>query len=274
MPLLLFRRKKIHAQIVLSPRGMLRESAIKFKTTRKKLFISLLNSWHIPEKIHFHATDEQERKDIRRYFPRTLKLDMVPNFSAALPTAIPTIEKKPGALLCVFISRINSIKNINFFLEILGQVPETLHIELAIYGEVEDASYWQVAQKKIHSLPKNIKIIYHGPLPHAQVMATLGAHHIFVLPTKGENFGHAIYEALSAGRPVLISDKTPWLGLRQKEVGWDLPLTDTSVWLGALKEAAAFDQSTYNNWSTNCRQYIRDYIEKADLKNEYIKIFS
>lgn len=274
LPLLLYWRKKINAQIILSPRGMLRESAIKFKTNRKKIFINLLNFLQIPERIHFHATDEQERKDIGRYFPRIRKLDMVPNFSAGLPSETSPIEKTPGTLLCVFISRINSIKNIIFFLEILGKVPEDLHIRLAIYGEIEDASYWQEAQKIIHSLPKHIKISYHGPLPHAQVMNTLGAHHVFVLPTKGENFGHAIYEALSAGRPVLISDRTPWLKLREKEVGWDLPLDDPAAWLGALKEAAAFDQETYNNRSANCRRFVQEYIEKADLKNEYIKIFS
>ena len=35
----------------------------------------------------------------------------------------------------------------------------------------------------------------------------------FLLPTGGENFGHAIFEALSCGVPALISDRTPWRDL-------------------------------------------------------------
>ena len=30
------------------------------------------------------------------------------------------------------------------------------------------------------------------------------------LPTKGENFGHAISDSIANSTPVFISDKTPW----------------------------------------------------------------
>ena len=42
------------------------------------------------------------------------------------------------------------------------------------------------------------------------VEESLQASHLFALLTLGENFGHAIGEALRAGCPVLISDQTPW----------------------------------------------------------------
>ena len=274
LPLLLLWRKKIQAKVVLSPRGMLRESAIRSKSTRKKIFISLLNRLGIPENIHFHATDEQEKKDIHRYFPRAGRVVLIPNFSATLPQGLSFLEKVPGRLRCVFISRIMGIKNILFFLQVLQSVPISILLELAIYGEVEDAAYWQESQKQIQSLPKHIQVNYHGPLPHAQVIPTLEQHHIFVLPTRGENFGHAIYEALTAGRPVLISDKTPWLGLREKEIGWDLSLDEPASWLKAVEEAAGFDQSTYNRWSARCREFAGDHQEKSDLKKEYIKLFT
>lgn len=46
----------------------------------------------------------------------------------------------------------------------------------------------------------------------------------FFVPTKGENFGHVFIEALSAGVPILVSDKTPWRDLEAKGVGWDISL--------------------------------------------------
>jgi glycosyltransferase involved in cell wall biosynthesis len=274
LPLILFWRKKIKAEVVLSPRGMLRESAIKSKSTRKKLFISLLNGMRIPEKINFHATDEQERKDILHYFPRARKVELISNFSAELPSAITAIQKMAGKLRCVFISRIMAIKNISFFLQLLDKIPDTVQLELAIYGEVEDAAYWEQAQKIIQGLPAHIKIAYHGPLPHAKVIETLGAHHLFVLPTTGENFGHAIFESLSAGRPVLISDKTPWFNLRNQLVGWDLSLDNPKAWLNALEEAVEWDQTAFDRWSNSSRKFAVRHVGQFNLKSEYVKLFS
>ncbi|MCB8933280.1 MAG: glycosyltransferase, partial [Chthonomonadaceae bacterium] len=57
----------------------------------------------------------------------------------------------------------------------------------------------------------------------------LQAYDAFFMPTHGENFGHAIWEALAAGLPVVISDKTAWRGLEAAGAGWDLPLSDEAA---------------------------------------------
>jgi glycosyltransferase involved in cell wall biosynthesis len=274
LPMKLLWRKKIHAPVVLSPRGMLRESAIKLKSAKKKLFIAFLNRLQIPENIRFHATDAQEKKDILRYFPKAKSVELIPNFSADLPEQIAPIEKKPGILRCVFISRIMPIKNILFFLKLLNIVPDEVQLEFTIYGEVEDEKYWQQAQKVIHFLPKNTTVLYCGPIPHEKVISSFEANHLFVLPSTGENFGHAIFEAFSAGRPVLISDKTPWRGLQDLQVGWDIPLDAPEAWLAALQEAANADQQVFNNWSEKCREYARERQGRSDLQEAYIKLFS
>jgi glycosyltransferase involved in cell wall biosynthesis len=273
MPLYQLWRKKIQAKVILSPRGMLRESAIKSKSTRKKLFISLLNRLQLPSKIIFHATDEQEKKDVGHYFPRAQRVELIPNFSAELPAEISSIEKVPGRLRCVFISRIMAIKNISFFLDILKQVSESLMLDFSVYGEVEDEAYWQEAKEKIKQLPKNIRVTYYGPLPHAEVIAALGAHHIFVLPTLGENFGHAIFESFSAGRPVLISNKTPWQNLRNQLIGWDLSLDNPRAWVNAIIESAEWDQSAFDSWSRASRAFAERHFEQFNLKQDYLRLF-
>jgi glycosyltransferase involved in cell wall biosynthesis len=274
LPLFHLWRKKIKAKVILSPRGMLRDSAIKSKSTRKKLFITLLNGLQIPSKIIFHATDEQEKKDILHYFPRARRVELIPNFSAELPAEVSVIGKNPGRLRCVFISRIMAIKNISFFLDLLKDVPDAIRLELSIYGEVEDQNYWQDARQKIQLLPKHISVTYYGPLPHSEVIAALGANHIFVLPTTGENFGHAIFESFSAGRPVLISNKTPWQNLRNHLIGWDLPLDNPKAWLNALLEAAEWDQPAFDSWSKASRRFAEQHIEQFNLKQDYLRLFN
>ncbi|MEN9639278.1 MAG: hypothetical protein RLZZ262_1146, partial [Bacteroidota bacterium] len=58
-----------------------------------------------------------------------------------------------------------------------------------------------------------------------QELDEMWAYYDFLyLPTRGENFGHAIAESLNHGVPVVISDRTPWKNLSDKGVGWDIPL--------------------------------------------------
>jgi glycosyltransferase involved in cell wall biosynthesis len=274
IPLLFSWRDKITAQIVLSPRGMLQEGAMHFKTVKKKLFIRLLNFMKVPQKIRFHATDDQEGYDIRQYFPDAKSVTELTNFSAPLPAVMHSIEKSPGSLRAVYMSRIIPKKNIIFFLELLDKLPSDIQLHFDIYGEVEDEGYWNQAKQVINNLPENITVLVHGALPHDRVIAVLEASHIFVLPSKGENYGHAIFEAWSAARPCLISDKTPWHHLQRELTGWDLSLDNKQAWLNALAEAAEWKQTSFDSWCRNCREFASQRVDQYNLKQSYIKLFS
>jgi glycosyltransferase involved in cell wall biosynthesis len=66
------------------------------------------------------------------------------------------------------------------------------------------------------------------------------------LPTLGENFGHGIIEALGTGRPVIISDQTPWRGLQAAGVGWDVAIDESDQLLRALSAAVGLGQAEYD----------------------------
>jgi glycosyltransferase involved in cell wall biosynthesis len=274
IPLLFSWRKKISSQIVLAPRGMLQEGAMQFKTMKKKLFIRALNFMRVPGKIRFHATDEQEKKDVLHYFPGAKSVEEISNFSAPLPAGMKIIDKVPGSLKAVYISRIIPKKNILFFLGLLNKIPEDIHLQFDIYGEVEDSGYWDEGKRIISSLPANVTINTYAAVPHVQVNDVLEASHIFVLPSKGENFGHAIFESWSVGRPCLISDKTPWHQLSKQLTGWDLPLENERLWVNALIEAAYWEQSSFDSWCRASREFATRHVGQFNLKAEYVKLFS
>jgi glycosyltransferase involved in cell wall biosynthesis len=89
-------------------------------------------------------------------------------------------------------------------------------------------------------------------------------HDLFFLPTRGENFGHVIPEALSAGTPVLIADTTPWRGLVAAGVGWDLPLADEAGFVAAIEHAAAVPASEYAEWRQRARDYAAEGFSASD----------
>lgn len=180
--------------------------------------------------------------------------------------------KEVGAVKCIFIARIVPIKNLLFLLRALKEMRSG--VDLTVVGPVEDKAYWNECLREIEGLPPNIRVNYLGPTRNNELMPILRQHHVFVLPTTGENFGHSIFEALLAGRPVLISDQTPWLGLMVEKAGWDLPLKDPAGFAHALEAAAQWDQADFDEWAVASWEYASRFIKNPELQNQYLQLFT
>jgi len=272
-PLLLYSLRKVSSQIVLAPRGMLQDGAMQYKTGKKKLFLGMLKNMHVLKNISGHATDEQEKKDISVNLPDISNIKVIPNFSSS-PQAYKMVLKKPGEIDLVFISRISSKKNLTFLLAALNRITGSIIVNLTIRGSIEDSIYWDECKALINKLPGNVQVHFAGPVPNEEVCPLIQQHHLFVLPTFGENFGHAIFEALAAGRPVLISDQTPWRHLEQQHAGWDLPLGDPRAFINTIESVAQMDSAAFEQWSRGAWEYANAHSENAELREEYKKLFS
>jgi hypothetical protein len=126
----------------------------------------------------------------------------------------------------------------------------------------------------IEQLPTNISVNYLGAKPNYELNAILKRHHLYILPTEGENFGHSIFEAFLAGRPALVSDQTPWINLKVKKIGWDLPLNNMKAYNNAIDEAAAWNQEEFDEWSSNSWAFANDGVLQSGEVEKYEEIFS
>ena len=270
-PLWLKYRNKINCPVIVCPRGTLYDSAVSLKSYKKKPLLILLRWMGIQKKIIFHATNEREEKAIHQYFPKSNVL-IADNLPDILQPPFISCPKTTGSLHCIFIARIVAIKNLLFLIQLMGEVQQT--ITLTIVGPVEEADYWATCKKAIAQLPQRIQINYTGPKKNDQLAALLQQHHLFVLPTTGENFGHAIFEALRAGRPVLISDQTPWLNLTQFNAGWSLPLNKKQAFISVLEKAAAWNQQEFNGHAEAAWNYANNFINNPTLIQPYLQLFS
>ena len=107
--------------------------------------------------------------------------------------------------------------------------------------------------RQIEVLPPNIQVVYKGPVENSEVVSVLATNDLFLLPTRGENFGHVIHEALRAGLVLLISDKTPWNNLCEKGIGWDLPLEKIDSFVNKIEEVAKFSDLERKAFSKRAR---------------------
>lgn len=269
-PLWLKHTKIINGQLIISPRGSLYDSAISLKWYKKKPLLFILKSLGFYRQVTFHATNEREKEAVLKYFPNN-KICIADNLPDILLPPFFCNVKTAGSLRCIFVARIVPIKNLLFLIELLAAVQQT--VTLTIVGPIEDETYWLGCEKAIEKLPANITINYLGAKKNAELLALLQQHHLFVLPTTGENFGHAIFESFRAGRPVLISDQTPWVNLTQQGFGWDLPLTGKPAFINALETAAAWNQQQYDSSALAAYTYASNFINNPSLILPYHQLF-
>ncbi|MEO6819235.1 MAG: glycosyltransferase [Ginsengibacter sp.] len=255
---------------ILSTKGMLHPGALSQKKFKKKIFLKLFSLMEYQHKVAFHASDIEEESFIRKNFGEVPTIFVSPNFPHKLDF-LPIIDKQPGDLKLVSIAIISPMKNILLVIKALQN--QTATIQYDIYGPIKDEDYWVECLKEIKQLPSNISVIYNKEIQHHEVNNALVKSQVFILPSKSENFGHAIFEALSAGRPVITSTNTPWNGLETKHAGKNVEIENTIELSDAIQFYAALSQSEFVQWSQASKLYADQAIDINELKKQYELMF-
>jgi glycosyltransferase involved in cell wall biosynthesis len=265
--------------VIIAPRGEFSAGALRLKKTKKKLFLAIANFTGIYRKLVWQASSNFESEDIRR----TMFYKMVAPDIIVAPNLIPLpqqgveegaslhqVIRTPGPLRIVFLSRISPKKNLDYLLRALNKV--TVAVELSIYGPTEDSAYWSQCQSLIQTLPSHIAVTYRGEVTHEKVAKTFTAHDLFVFPTRGENFGHVIYESLAVGTSVIISDQTPWQADPDGAVEV-LALEEPDVWTAVINRRAGFNDQAYAVQRTAAVRYANTYLATSPAIEQNRSLF-
>ena len=254
---------------IVSPRGMLNHGALGQKVLKKKLFFFLWKMFGAQHRAVFHATSKEEAQMIESFFDEEVKIKLAKNYPA-LNQAMPAVEKEPGSLKMVTVALISPMKNHLLVLESLLNCK--YKVEYHIIGAVKDQNYWSRCKDLILRLPVNVVVRYDGELPHNEVSEALANAHIFILPSESENFGHALAEALSAGRPVITSRNTPWNGLEDARAGINASLNTGDLARG-IDKFAEMQDSELRQWSTAASSFVSQAIDLEEIHEQYKKLF-
>lgn len=250
--------------LLIAPRGEFTENAIKIKMIKKKIYLSLVKAMGFYKNICWQASSDLESNDIKRVIGRNaVNIKIAPDLIILNQKNIKKLafqKEKKGILKIVFLSRISPMKNLDFLIKVLTNVSNPL--ELSILGPKEDVQYWKKCKKLMSKMPDHIKIIIGDGISHRKVHETFSKYDLFVFPTRGENFGHVIPEALAAGTPILLSDQTPWS--QEDSFGIQvLPLKE-KLWVKTIEEWTKFS----SNKIFLRRKAALNYFDRINLKNE------
>jgi len=226
------------------------------------------------DKVRWHASTEQEAKEIKAIFGNRAEVRVALNLSSVKPAVSETKIKNAGQMNLVFFSRISKKKNLHLVLQWLEKIPEHLKITFHIYGTLEDDAYWSQCNDLIKLLPPNITVEYKGVVDAGKSESVFENNHFSILPTMHENYGHAIVESLAFGVPVIISNNTPWHGLEAKHAGFDFPLENQQQFIDSIVKAASMDQKTYKLWQQGAMELAKEVLNNSDTVNQNKKLFA
>ena len=265
-------------EFYVAPMGVFSANAFNNKRIKKKIYVTLAKMFGITRNTIWSFTSERERKDTQKILGnRTIKKfiiaeDLPRKESFEHYRAISKSRKKEGGVLnVIFLSRIVPQKNLLQVIEILND-KYAGSITLDIYGPSEDKDYWEVCKRAIDKLPANINVEYKGSIRPEQSVDLFSQYDIFLFPTKGENYGHVIHEALSAGCVPVISDQTPWSHFHENKCGEIIKLEDIKSFRGSIRAFLEMSDE-FNEYRLNAIDHAeRKYIE-AISNSGYDNVF-
>lgn len=254
------------ARWVIASRGEFTQAALALKAWKKRPYVAAARLLGLHRGLRWQATSEFEVADIERAMgiPRE-SIAVAPNLTEGSAVLERRREHLPTGqpLQACFLSRISPMKNLRFALEALALVRAP--VEFHIFGPIADEGYWQECRRALPSGTGAVTVTVHGEVPSENVRDVLARHDLFVLPTRGENFGHVVFEALAAGVPVLVSDRTPWRDLDARGVGWVRPIDDPRRFAEVIEACASLPEAERAALSERARSYAVEVADNRDV---------
>lgn len=210
--------------LVMSPQGCLEPVRLARSAWKKRLAGMLFDRRYLRRATVIHATCAAEAEGIRAYLGRPTggaPIAVVPNgvdleaFREAAPGEA-FDAKWPacrGKRVLLSLSRLDPIKGLDLLVSawgrLAGSYPEW---HLVIAGP--DAGGFEGRLKQAAAVAGlSSRVTFCGPLYGSDKGAALRRASLFVLPTRNDNFGIAVAEALACGVPAVATKGAPWAEL-------------------------------------------------------------
>jgi glycosyltransferase involved in cell wall biosynthesis len=179
------------------------------------------------------ATAEAEVDDIRRAGLRG-PIAVVPH-GVDVPQLAQVRTQSIGPRRLVYFGRINWKKGIDYLLRAWREVEATSpDWELRIIGPDNDG-YLRMMQELASTLSLK-RAYFEGPAYGDEKSHIYRSASLFILPSRTENFGLAVAEALAHGVPAIVTHGAPWSGMTGHGCGWWIPLEHAAL-VQCLREA-------------------------------------
>ena len=255
-------------KIIFSPHGMLLEQALKIKKIKKKIALLFYQNFIVKKSDLIIVNSHVEKRELEKIYKKK-KIKIIYHGIKISPVKYSNnLNKK---IKFVFFSKIHPIKGLLDLVKIWNESNYLKKINLDIYGKIDDHNYFDKIKKYIIS---NKNINYKGSIFKNKI-ETLSKYDVLLLPSKSENFGIVILEALNAGLFLILSSTLPWKFLQKTNnaflIHFNKKILERKIKNLTLNKKKYFTLMIKKNRKRILKKYDWDKISKEYL-NLYFKI--
>ncbi|MFK7945741.1 MAG: glycosyltransferase [Paracoccaceae bacterium] len=211
--------------LVLAPRGTLAEPALARSRRVKRAFWTFAQRRAFDAAALYHATAPKELNELRA-FGVTKPVVTLPN-GIDLPAMSTSAPARVRTLL--FVGRVHPIKGLDLLLDAWGGLSADVRQgwQFRIVGP-DVGGHAEALQRQADTADlRDVNIV--GPAFGNAKTTEYRSADLCILPSKTENFGMTVAEALAAGTPVIATKGTPWQGLETENCGWWIDRSRTAL---------------------------------------------
>ncbi|MCL1921205.1 MAG: glycosyltransferase, partial [Kiritimatiellaeota bacterium] len=251
-------------KLVMSPRGGLDPLRLAHSAWKKKT-VGWVDRWCFRRATVIHATSVAESDWVARYLGEGAKskIRIVPN-GLSIPNdeqGKPQPPSSDNKRMILSLGRLHPLKGLDLLVEAWKLVSNSAHAKdwkLVIAGPDEQGMKNKLSELCEKLNLTNIEIcdgVYGG-----EKLDLLRSADIFVLPSRSENFGNVVGEALACRTPVVMTDVGVWKAEAERCFGAGAPIhfveTSASGIADGLAKVMALDDATRTEMGRNGRTWI------------------
>jgi glycosyltransferase involved in cell wall biosynthesis len=253
---------------LVSPRGMLSSSSLSQKKWKKMLAWQLYQGRDLASATAFHVTSELEAEGVRPLGFRG-PIAIVPN-GITLPPGLRFRGRREEIKTALFLGRLHPQKGV-LDLVIAWSRVQPMGWRLQIAGP-DDVGHRREVEMHIARCGLTDVVSFSGDVADGEKWDVYRRADLFVLPTRGENFGMAIAEALASGTPVITTKRAPWPTLIDHRCGWWIdPSIDDLV--AALHSATKLPRSALEEMGDRGRQYVQNELSWDRVASKMLQLY-
>jgi len=220
------------SKIIISPHGYLEPEKLRVSSFKKKTVLRLFENKNLKNCDCLVACSKKEALSLRD-FGLSQPVVILPNgVSESLIRKKPPNNKdlafklkydiSPNTRILLFLSRIHPFKGLELFLECILAIKDEFRKNNWIFliAGINELNHEEKLKIFVENNNLSDIVRFIGPQYGQDKVAAFDSADCFILPSKGENFGIVVIEALARGLPVIATRTTPWDELESFNCGW------------------------------------------------------
>jgi glycosyltransferase involved in cell wall biosynthesis len=258
--------------LVMSPHGSLDPVRLAHSAWKKRL-AGCFDRRYLRQADVIHATSEAERDWIEQYAGGCPRIEVIP-IGVDLPALRETANPAARTRTVLSLGRLHPLKGLDLLLEAWPIAMRALgpdaRWELVIAGPDEQGTRAGLERQAQGLGLGNVQ--FAGPLYGAEKDRAIANADLFVLPSRSENFGIVVAEALAAGVPAITTKGTPWQEI-DGSCGWWVDVNSHAI-AAALAAAMRLSDAERGAMGARGRGLIEAKYQWASVGQAMVRMYS